>query len=1227
MSTTEDPIDRYFALAIEKKDLLEREAWLNKELGDQPEVLQQVRNLIADYVDAEWMENPPSYIHRARRLFENRKGQQIGPFLLSDLIGSGGMGDVYLARQIEPVDRLVAVKLILVGGEHGQVIQRFQREKQALADMEHPNIARIIDAGSTGDGVPYIAMEFVKGLDLLEYCKSNNLQTKSRVELILQCCRAIQHAHQKGIIHRDIKPNNVLVTQVDGEPMVKVIDFGIAKALGSKVRSDEEPGESSDSRSLSSSLTSKSVSPGTPPFMSPEQFGKSDSSIDTRSDIYSLGALMYVALTEQKPFDASVLTGKSFAQIGRVIGSTDPVLPSHRAPHLAKLLSGDIDSMVRKAMHRDAEKRYQSIAQFAEDLKRYLSGDEVSTNPHSAWTQLKNVAKRNWPMLIAACLAFSGLLVGWIFAELQRKRQADLTDEKRHQLVLSELLTAGMRIRRQEYSLAQETLHQIRDQKTFGGFNANQRLDHRALLAQIPDAPDLIAELTTKIYQGVFIKSKNWLACCGQDSSVYLIDSGTRAIVGKIETGQKEANGVAVHPDQRTLVSAGDDGTIKFWDIETGDHLSTVVVSNKSVFQAAWSPDGRYLITVGNENGAKVWSYPDCKLVRKVDSAYGDLECTASSQHGMVAFGDEKGRVFVGRMVEDPSDSPSESFSKPFFFEYKSCSSLAFSPSGRMLAIGLNSGYLVLLTEGADGYEPLIQVKFPFDVSAVAFSPDEGSLAIGESNGSLHVLNLSESRPMSSKLVFSDLFFDLHPDSFSGLTDKGAKLLRLREMIARTEPDGALDNLPIDADRVTIEFKEPIHEFVFTNQFARQWFDATQNQSLKRSEFPIRAKHHGNRIELMFRSQHGVWMDSMDLHRERQLTSWTAHDKRISSVAWSADGRELYSFSDDAKIRKLVFKAPGARLLPAFAGDLFALSNDEVLVVQGGSRRLQVSSFDSVDQTQGSAALASYQTGEIVRVGTGPKGLLIGRQIKSDTGGMRWRVDGFESSVDGVQGGVEFPEDYQLEGLIGSPSHGKILGVFASVEHAEQFRSKPASLGLWDIQSNAFVWKNSPNKAPFRHAQISPDGRKLLYESDAQIRVVDVQTGVESVLENPVGGSINSMKISPDGRFLAVATKNDRSIRCYRMQESILIKEWEASQHGSAVLQVAWSKDPMILMSVSEDGFLRFYDMKSMRLSTELLLPVSTPLQISLSPDQQSIFVLDASGAIARISCPTSEGS
>jgi serine/threonine protein kinase len=302
-------------------------------------------------------------------------------------IGEGGFGVVYLAEQHEPVRRRVALKVIKPGMDTAEVIARFESERQALALMDHPHIAKVLDAGATGTGRPYFVMELVQGVPITEFCDHNRVPVEQRLKLFISVCQAIQHAHHKGVIHRDIKPSNVLVTRQDGVPDVRVIDFGIAKATGQKLTD----------RTL---LTGDGQMIGTPAYMSPEQAEVGVLGIDTRSDVYSLGVLLYELLTGTTPIDLERLRQAGHAQLRRLICEEEPPRPSARLSSLAeaaalarnrgtgprqlvRLLAGDLDWIAMKALEKDRNRRYATPGELAQDVERYLHRDAVLARPPS----------------------------------------------------------------------------------------------------------------------------------------------------------------------------------------------------------------------------------------------------------------------------------------------------------------------------------------------------------------------------------------------------------------------------------------------------------------------------------------------------------------------------------------------------------------------------------------------------------------------------------------------------------------------------------------------------------------------------------------------------------------------------------------------------------------------------------------------------------------------------
>ena len=351
----------------------------------------------------------------------------IGPYKLLERIGSGGMGAVYLAEQEQPVRRRVALKIIKPGMDSEQVIARFEAERQALAMMDHQNIARVLDAGTTDAGRPYFVMELVHGVSITEYSNQNQLTTRERLELFVSTCQAIQHAHQNGIIHRDIKSSNVLVTLYEGRPIAKVIDFGVAKAIGERV-------------TLRTMFTQLGTIVGTIEYMSPEQAEMSALDVDTRSDIYSLGVLLYELLTGTTPLEREQTLGLAYSDILRRIREEDPPKPSTRLretndalpiisaqrksdpQRLTKLIRGELDWIVMKALEKDRTRRYQTASDFARDVECYLKGDFVEACPPSASYRLMKVARKNRAALVTFGSFAMLLFVGAVLSSVQAIR-------------------------------------------------------------------------------------------------------------------------------------------------------------------------------------------------------------------------------------------------------------------------------------------------------------------------------------------------------------------------------------------------------------------------------------------------------------------------------------------------------------------------------------------------------------------------------------------------------------------------------------------------------------------------------------------------------------------------------------------------------------------------------------------------------------------------------------
>jgi serine/threonine protein kinase/tetratricopeptide (TPR) repeat protein len=432
-------------------------AFLDERCRDNAELRKQVEALLQAH------EHPDPFLDRpAQALLAKADdasegecpGTVIGPYKLLEQIGEGGFGLVFMAEQNQPVRRKVALKILKPGMDTRHVVARFEAERQALAMMEHPNIAKVFDGGATSSGRPYFVMELVRGIPITDFCDHDRLTPRQRLQLFIPVCQAVQHAHQKGIIHRDLKPANILVTLHDGAPVARVIDFGIAKALGQPLTD----------KTL---FTSFAQMIGTPTYMSPEQAQLSSLDVDTRTDVYALGVLLYELLTGTTPFTKERLKTVAYDEMRRIIREEEPAKPSTRIStlgqaattiatqrktdpkQLSQLFRGELDWIVMKALEKDRNRRYESASAFAADVQHYLNDEPIQACPPSAWYRFRKLATRNKALVTTTALVTLAFLLaagtlGWAVRDRQVRVAETEQAEASRRAAIAERVTAAL---------------------------------------------------------------------------------------------------------------------------------------------------------------------------------------------------------------------------------------------------------------------------------------------------------------------------------------------------------------------------------------------------------------------------------------------------------------------------------------------------------------------------------------------------------------------------------------------------------------------------------------------------------------------------------------------------------------------------------------------------------------------------------------------------------------
>ena len=809
-----------FASALELEDADRRAGYLIEACGADPDLRREVESLLKAYRKAGAFLQPKQDLPAAEAVSEG-PGTVIGHYRLVRQIGEGGFGIVYEAEQLEPVQRQVALKVIKLGMDTKEVIARFEAERQALALMDHPNIAKVFEAGSTESqisnleseiprGRPYFVMELVPGVPITEYCDQNHLSTEERLGLFLKVCSAVQHAHQKGIIHRDLKPTNILVTLHDHDPVPKVIDFGVAKAIGQRL-------------TRKTLVTRSEQLIGTPLYMSPEQAEWSGLDVDTRSDIYTLGVLLFELLTGTTPFEAQGLDHVALDEVRRIIRETEPPKPSTRlhtlgprltniaqsrrtAPaQLPRLIRGDLDWIVMKALEKDRCRRYETVNALAQDIEHHLHHEPVLARPPGRLYRAGKFVRRHRTGVAAAGIILVALLTGLSAAlfglgQARRERNRALAAEAAVEATLSRMeiqrakeffsrddaasglamLAFSLRRNPQDRATAEWLVNEL-TQRSFA-VPVIEPIRHEGIVHSAHFSPDGTQVLTVcrnntarlwnvatgrpltppiehdrgviragEYLEGLHPLHADWspdgarVATASADKTARLWDARTgRPVTDPLPHGDL-VSWIRFSPDGKLMATACKDGKVRLWSAEDGRPAGPILNHDDWVNSVEFSPDGARLVSASDDATARVWEISSGRLVGEPIRHARWVRYACFSPEGkriLTASQDSTARIWDAATGQPLS---------PPLVHQQLVVAACFSPDGRWVATASfdKTARIWDAFTGEPVGEPL---RHRSTVRSVAFSPEGLRVLTASEDGTARIWEASTGAPVTEPM-------------------------------------------------------------------------------------------------------------------------------------------------------------------------------------------------------------------------------------------------------------------------------------------------------------------------------------------------------------------------------------------------------------------------------------------------------------------------------------------
>jgi eukaryotic-like serine/threonine-protein kinase len=1068
-----------------------RQAYIAQISADDADLRQELESLIEAHEGSaeSFLNIPAAVIDAGAEDSALRAGARIGNYRLVCEIGQGGMGQVWLAEQVTPVRRLVALKLIRAGMYDETVAHRFQSERQSLAIMDHPAIAKVFDAGSTPQGQPYFVMEYVPGLPITEYCDQKRLKVRERLELFIQACEGVQHAHQKAIIHRDLKPANILIVEVDGKAVPRIIDFGLAKAA------TPQPADQT-------LYTQYGQFIGTPGFMSPEQINPEIKDIDTRTDVYSLGVILYVLLAGQQPFETKGQRPPLDRWLRRLREEEPPSLSaklgedrevadaiaaarSTERKQLVSLMRGDLEWITAKALERERERRYATPSELGADLRRYLNDEPVVAGPASAVYQIRKFIRRHRGA--AAVLAMLGALAivastGGLIA-VRQKHEAEYQAQR--------ALQAQARL------LTQAASQRLKDFDVAGA---------RGIILELLTNP-LFARARSPEVIGVFQEMR------AADMQAAVLSGHTDHVVSAVYS-----------PDGTRIVTASSDKTARIWDAATGQQLIVLSGHRLGVLSASFSPDGTRILSASFDGSVRVWDARTGVQLLEFSGRGGYLRS--------VLYSPDATRIVTG--ADDKTariwDAQTGAQLGVLTGHGARVESAAFSPDGTRIVT--SSGDATARIWNARTFEQLtVLTGHGSHIDFTRFSPDGTRVVTASFDKTVRVWDARTGAQLAllsghGGYVYSAVF---SADGSRVLTASFDKTIRIWDAGSGKQ----LSQFIVSTDRVTSAAYSPDGSHVTTSSddnTARIWDVrmGAQLSVLPAPDIVYSAVYSPDGSHIAGASADHtthIW----DARTGTQIGVLAGHEDLISRAAYSPDGSRIVSSSNDKTVR--IWDASTDTQIGLFSqmtsiGSVAFSPDGTRIATASADKTARIWDAGGVTQLAVLLGHSSY----VETVAYSPDGTRIVTAADDRTARI-W------DAHSGAQIAVLSGHDDNLHSAEYSPDGARILTA-----------ADDKTARVWDARTGEQLMVLPGHSAGLESAAYSPDGAHIVTASDDKTaRIWDAHSGAQLAVLAGHTDIVASARYSPDGKRILTASV-DKTVRV-----------WDAAVPADLPAQILWS--------------------------------------------------------------------